>query len=347
MDRPYQVRKAKGNAVYSVRFTINVNGRSIRREISTKKRNQREATQVAAEIYRTAQAEATNYVASGHSLEDLMLEWIEEVRMVRSIEWAEKCTSYSANWIGRWTKPEQVNSRSLQHYIASRLADGISTVTLHKELSAIRGFCRWCIRQGIMSALPDIVAPQRQSDYRPVALTREQVLAVLSELPDRHMHRTGHPVREYYTVMYEQGLRVGTLARLEWSDVDLVEQTLHIRASADKKRYGRVTDMTAATYAVLSTMEVGDGLIFGRHNYRAALDTAMKRAGIPAELAAQVTAHHTMRHSCLTDMARDPETTLVGLQYVAGHKTLASTQRYLHPAREDARGIMKRRGNHG
>jgi integrase len=171
-------------------------------------------------------------------------------------------------------------------------------------------------------------------------LTREQARSTIEALPERAGRRKS-PVRAYYEVLWAAGFRRETMTRLRWEDVDLEHATVGIRAAADKCQYARVLPLTPEAVAALERLGDGVGLLFGPSRYTESLRAAARRAGVPAELADAVT-DRVLRHSRLTDLAGEG-CDVAALQYIAGHKHLTTTSRYVHGSLERARGLLARR----
>ena len=232
---------------------------------------------------------------------------------------------------------------AIQRYISDRLrAPGIrgrrlSPVTLAKELSGLRRFLRWCLKHKHLVEMPRWDAPKPTSDYEPVCLTREEIARLLAELPERTRTKK-LPVRAWFIVMWATSFRKGTMARLRWEDIDLKAGTITVRASADKKRYGRTVPLTEEAVKVLKGLSPGVGLVFGDHDFRKCVRAAAKRAKLPKNVQ-ELIANHAVRHSRLTDFASRSKN-VAAIQHMAGHKNLASTMRYVHGSLEGARALL-------
>jgi site-specific recombinase XerD len=211
-------------------------------------------------------------------------------------------------------------------------------VTLAKELSGLRRFLGWCGKRGYLTEMPHWDAPKPTSDHQPICLTREQMEQLLAELPERTRIKKS-PARAWFVVMWATSFRKGTMARLRWEDVDLKARTITVRASADKKKYGRTVPLTEAAVQALKALSPGIGLVFGTHDFRQCVRAAAKRAKLP-ENVQKLIANHFVRHSRLTDMASRSKN-IAAIQHMAGHKNLASTMRYVHGSLEGARALLE------
>jgi integrase len=218
--------------------------------------------------------------------------------------------------------------------------------TVHKELGALRGFLRWCVEEGFLSAVPPFpefprtVKGKRAGAQRAKAnsLTEEQVRAAIAKLPllssrvskkDKRLFA----VRDRFVVAYETGLRPATLDLLEvpthWrpgSDVLVVEDDM------DKTRFGRTLTLTpeakAALERTVATLRITSGLIFGQHDYRSHLANAGLDDGLATSLAP-----YDFRHARGTHLV-NRGASLSGVAYQLGHTQVTTTNKYAHATKK-------------
>jgi integrase len=267
------------------------------------------------------------------------------VKDSKSEGWHETLEIYSAaHWLPRWSRLEEITAASVQTYISERLRSvgqkgRLSPVTLSKELSGLRSFLRWCKARGFINELPSWTAPEPVSEHKPVCLTREQITALLAQLPTKERHPKRYPAREYYTVMWATSFRAGTMARIRWEDVDLKAGTITVMASQDKRKFAREVPLTVEAIEALRSMLPGVGLVFGPCDLRDSLRSAAKRAKLPEEICKRIS-NHAIRHSRLTDFACRSNN-VAAIQHMAGHRDLHSTMRYVHGGLDGARSLLE------
>jgi integrase len=329
-----------------VRFTT-PDGRRIDR--TTGRTHKGAAAKEAADIYAQTLAGRERKVVQRPSraqgeLEDLIARWLAWAEDRVSPEWLATLEIYAqAHWLPRWARLSQLTEPAIERYIAERLREVTST-TVGKELSGLRSLLKWCAKvAGVLSRVPTWERPKPKSDYEPVELTREQVLALLEKLPTQRAHPKGHPVREYYTVMWGTAWRLGTMSRVTWEDLDLTAGEALVRAAADKKRNRRAVPLTPEAVQALKAWRkaLGDaavGRVFGPRRYTESLKQAAKEIGLSADVASRV-GNHTLRHARLTDLASRSKN-IAAIQYFAGHRDLHSTMRYVHGALEATREML-------
>jgi len=345
----WKLRKPAGSPYWYVRFT-SPDGRRI--EKSTGCRKKTEAAREAAKVYAEAVGGdgLTPPPVGAFLLETLFAEWLESLEGLKSPEWLETLELYAGvHWLTRWTHSTELTEPAIRRYISER-RKVVAGSTISKELSGLRQFLKWAKSEGYVARVPTWETPESSSDYEAICLSREETEAVLAQLPDRSTHPKHLPVREYFTVMYATSFRRGTLARIRWADVDLDGGAIRVASSADKRKFGRVVPLTAAAVSALASLKAGleasgvaplpTSLVFGKRNFVASLRKAAERAGIPEERRGRGLANHALRHSRLTDLASRSQN-IPAIQHMAGHKTLASTMRYVHASEQQARKLLE------
>ncbi len=274
--------------------------------------------------------------ASLELLSGLYLENVEASGCARSY-YVKQVMHFRAHFLPRWARLSDLTTEAIERYASERSHEltqtkkAPSTVTIYKEMVTLSRFLRWAKRAGHLDTIPDFDRVRRVSDHKTPDLTADDVRAVLAQLPTRHTHPRRYAVRERYTVQWAQGMRDGEIATLRWSDVDLAGGRVTVRQGNDKARQGRTVELAAAARAVLEELAkdtpVPTALVFGRADLRAALTAACTKAGRP-----RITTH-VFRHARLSELAAATHDT-AAIQYLAGHKSLATTDRYVRSRTE-------------
>jgi hypothetical protein len=161
--------------------------------------------------------------------------------------------------------------------------------------------------------------------------------AIVRSLPERT--RDGQPLRAYFEIMRETGLRPGTLQRLRApDDYQPGSQYLRIRAEADKARYAREVPLTARAREVLDELCPAEGIIFPKFAWRYPLRTAALAAGLEPDRASQVKPYD-FRHSVATELT-ERSGNLLGVGYLLGHRHATTTNQYVHARRRAAEAVL-------
>jgi|GEM_PF-2541166 len=319
-----------GRTIYRARFTV----RGRRYTVSTGHSDEGLALEEAKRLHAEAQLdrlkprENRRTITGETALADVAALWLEEVEATLAPLTLKGYRSIVRRAIlPQWSSLSQINANSIAGFVNVR-AKQVGSVTINRELVALSGLLDWCKREGYIGAVPSFTRPRAVSDYSAPDLQRKDVARILAELPTRETHRKHYPAREFFTVLWGMGFRVGELWTLQWSDVDLDNRHVTVRASRDKSRQGRTVGIGEQALAVLKALP-GDrvGLVFGNINLRKTLSLAAARAGVTW------IHHHGLRHARLTELASASHDT-AALQYYAGHKHLATTDRYVRSRTE-------------
>lgn len=134
--------------------------------------------------------------------------------------------------------------------------------------------------------------------------------AILGQLPEWSSRRADrYPVRAYFEVAAETGLRPATLQGLRYpKHWRRGATTLQIPPELDKARWGREVPLSARALAALHAVAPeGGGMIFGEHPYHEGwLRPAAARAGLPLERARRVVPSACRRHAWVSRLAPSP-----------------------------------------
>jgi integrase len=187
-----------------------------------------------------------------------------------------------------------------------------------------------------MVKLPWIPAEQQWRD----------VLAVFRVEPIRN--------RLMLALAYDAALRREELCSLRTDDLDPAHRMLRIRAETTKTRRERVVPYSAPTGVLLTqylrhraTISRARGPLFLSESHRNHAEPltlwtwskVVRRIAVAAEVPRFST--HTMRHLCLTDLARSGWE-LHAIATFAGHANLDSTMRYIHLSGRDLSDKLSR-----
>lgn len=256
---------------------------------------------------------------------DLFAAFLVSLQGKKSDSYVGKMKSHFwAHFAHRWrTVSEMVEPGALDAYATDRLAGKApaheikprrprpakgSSVTVHKELVTLRRFLAWARKMGYIAEVPHVEPVAQVSDYTPPDYTPDQARALLAALPDRHHHRTGHPVREFFTVQWAEASRPGEIESLRTRDVNLKLKQMTIRQSEDKARVGRAVGLSKEAHKVLADMlkeeRLPDALLFGARDYRTQLEKAAKALELPRPT------RHNLRHFRLTELGHTPRASL-------------------------------------
>ena len=229
---------------------------------------------------------------------------------------------------------------------------GLANATIQQRLVAVRLFYDYLVEEGRRSDNPvgrGRYTPGkafgsradrglvRRFDRLPWIPSDDQWLSILEVA-------RSEPVRNRFmlALAYDAGLRREELCVLRSDDIDPAHRTLRIRAETTKTRAGRVVPYSATTGALLDaylahrralTRARGPLFVSESRRNRADAITLWTWSKVVRSIALRADvpqfSTHTLRHLCLTDLARSGWD-LHTIARFAGHRSLATTLQYIH-----------------
>ena len=247
-------------------------------------------------------------------------------------------------------------SRSGVNVVALDSGAGLSNATLQQRLVAVRLFYDFLVEEGVRESNPvgrgrytspggfggnarGLVSRMDKLPWIPGERQWLDVLGVFRAEPARN--------RLMLALAYDAALRREELCALRTDDVDPGRRLLRVRAETTKTRRGRTVPYSAATGALLAeylahrgtlSRSRGPLLLSESHRNKAEPLTlwtwskVVRRVALAAGVPRFST--HTMRHLCLTDLAR-MGWELHTIATFAGHRSTDSTMRYIHLSGRD------------
>lgn len=327
--------------IHGVRWRRN----GIRVHVSTGERDPAAAAAAAEAIYSKAVSRRQRVggrAASRSKIGEIGSEWIADLEDSLDEQTVSKYDQYVDAWAAFFSTVADLTGPSIEDFWRTRLRE-VKRKTVMKQLYALNGFLAWLVSRGALDEVPAYTMPPKSSTGTPgraeietVPLSEEEgdrLVAALPEWSERARKGGGGKwrVRDRLTVAWETALRPATLDAIEAPrDFQKGTQRLRIRDEDDKARFGREVPLSPAAAAALDRSAPELGRIFGRVDSHAAtgyLREAALAAKLPADKAAKVKPYD-LRHARLTLLAESGN--LVGVAYLAGHKAITTTNRYVH-----------------
>lgn len=216
---------------------------------------------------------------------------------------------------------------------------GHAATSAARALAAWRGFERFLVRRGRLSAQPARALP---SPRRPQRLPRTLPQVDLNDALDRLAAGTDPLAPRDGALLelaYSAGLRVSELVGLDRGDLDRAGLLLRVRG---KGRRERIAPLGARALAALDRYHAAAGIASGGPGEplfpgRAGRLSARTVQRIVARRLARVAAGlgvtpHALRHSFASHLL-DAGADLRAIQELLGHRSLATTQVYTHVSR--------------
>jgi integrase len=327
--------------IYGVRWTRD----GQRHHVSTGTRDPEEAAREAGRLYAASVSGRRRKPgrASRAEVDELGAEWIADSDQALDPETAAKYEQYVSSWSAFFGRLDQVTGPAIEDYWRARLRV-VKRRTVIKQLYALNGFLRWCRTRQHLAELPRYDMPPKSATGTPakgrpqvetVPLSAAEVDRLLAGLPEwsARPQKGGKRwrVRDHFTVAWETALRPSTLAALRApGDYRKGAAVLRIRDEVDKARFGREVPLSARAREALDRCVPATGPVLARvdsHTAAVHLREAAKRARLPQERAERLKPYD-LRHARLTLLAESGN--LVGVAFLAGHKAITTTNRYVH-----------------
>ena len=231
----------------------------------------------------------------------------------------------------------------LQDYLGERFRSGARSATAARQLSTVRRFYRYLVREGVVRQDPteNVQSPKLPRGL-PKTLTEAQVESLLSA-PDSDT-LLGCRDKAMLETLYASGLRVSELVGLQMSEIDTTSGVVRIVGKGNKERLVPLGDSAVAAVATYLREvraqilgEHRDDAVFvtrrGRSMTRQAFWQLIKRYAVKAEIDTKSLSPHTLRHAFATHLLNHGAD-LRTVQMLLGHADLSTTQIYTHVARE-------------
>ena len=221
--------------------------------------------------------------------------------------------------------------------------DGLSARSISRALSAVRGFHRFLLSEGIGTDDPtQNVEPPKRTRSLPGVLTVAEVERIL-EQPDLR-RPLGIRDRAILETLYATGMRVSELLDLQQSNLMLEEQLILVYGKGSKERLVPVGSSARAwirryldeVRGELAQSGRSRDIVFlnarGRRLSRTAVWKMVAKYARAAGVRKQVHPH-TLRHSFATHLL-EGGADLRAVQEMLGHADISTTEIYTHIDRE-------------
>ena len=223
---------------------------------------------------------------------------------------------------------------------------GYSPATTARKIATLRSFYKWMLKESRCEVNPMLlIRTPRQTKRLPKAITVDQVERLLAAPDNRET--LGARDRAILETLYSTGVRVSELVDLNRNDLDMNEQTLHVRGKGRKERIVPLGSHAMAAIRHYLTLLEPDprftavrqrGMVdpatplfinknggrLSSRSVRRKLDKYLLSVGLDPAISP-----HTLRHSFATHLL-DNGADLRSVQELLGHQSLSTTQIYTH-----------------
>ncbi len=230
---------------------------------------------------------------------------------------------------------EAVDAGHLRAYVAWRHRSGVSGRTIQRELSALRTFFGYLLREGRVGSNPGVgVGAPKSPRKLPPVLDPDQIAGLLDGDDDSPLAVRDRAMLE---LVYSSGLRLSELVGLDLGEVDLDESLVAVTGKGRKRRIVPVGGHARASIrrwlAVRPSLAKGSvkALFVGSRGARLsprAVQSRFERWARSRGLEARVHPH-LLRHSFASHLL-ESSGDLRAVQELLGHADISTTQVYTH-----------------
>ena len=242
--------------------------------------------------------------------------------------------------------PEGVTRPLVEAHVAALVEVGLAPASVERAVSAIKGFHRFMVSDGICEAFPtsDLPLPSKPERLPDVISVDDAARLLDQPFPSTP---AGLRDRAILEVLYGCGLRASELCGLDLRTTLLDEGLLRVFGKGDKERV--VPVLGTAAEALAAYLDRGRGALVGRRPTQAVFLNArggrLSRQSVHAivekygRVAGIDGLHpHTLRHSFATHLLEGGADLRV-VQELLGHANVATTQLYTHVDRSHIRRV--------
>ena len=234
----------------------------------------------------------------------------------------------------------ELDAQQLRNFAAASHRGGLAPRSIQRQLSALRTFFGFLIREGVLKRSPAIeVRAPKGAKRLPQALDVDRMARLLDAPVAARPALAGLDARDraILELFYSSGLRLAELVGLDLPDIDLADRTVRVLGKGNKARIVPVGSKAAAAIvawlaerpALAATAE--RALFVGRNGGRLGVRAVQLRVDAWARRhGLDVKVHpHLFRHSFATHLLESSHD-LRGVQELLGHANIGTTQVYTH-----------------
>jgi integrase/recombinase XerC len=233
---------------------------------------------------------------------------------------------------------QDVDYQLVSGFAAWRFRNGKKGNTIQRELSSIRSFYKYLIRQKLVSNNPalDVKAPKTQKKL-PKTCDSEQLDQLLKTHPEDDTLTTRDLA--IFELIYSSGLRLAELASLNLQDIDISQRQMIVTGKGNKTRYlpvGRKAIQALQNWlgkrSLLLKHKVDEPAVFissrGQRLSHRSIQQRLNNLSTKQTLGMHLSPH-MLRHSFATHLL-ESSADLRAVQELLGHADISTTQIYTH-----------------
>ena len=222
-----------------------------------------------------------------------------------------------------------------------------ASVTVSRKLATLSAFTDFLILMELLDSKQDerqkwpklLDTPKRL----PIVLDKQEMQDILTQ-PDTSTI-LGHRDRTILMLIYSVGLRVSEVCSLQLKDINRSDGRILISGKGGRERYvplDPIVDEAIQDYLLSRTSEISELFVSKKRGALTprAIQFMVKKYAQNAQID-KVVSPHKLRHTCATHLLQEGAH-LVSIQKLLGHKSLTTTQVYLHITITDLLELSKK-----
>lgn len=255
-------------------------------------------------------------------------------------------------YMGPSARVDAIDREDLTSFLEVQKEAGLSSASLRRRASALRGFCRWLLSEGVLESDPWSGASITfgRSRRLPRFLTAHELDRLLAFLramaevdtcagdPDP-LQKRPHEATTLLavTLMVATGVRVHEVVGIKCQDIDLPSRAIRLLGKGRRERRvyltnDWITDLTGAYLEARSALAPSHPYLLFNLRLEPLTPPAMRSRLAKASAAAGLTGHitpHMLRHTAATQLI-EAGVDIRYIQRLLGHASLSTTEIYTH-----------------
>lgn len=242
------------------------------------------------------------------------------------------CRFLKSEELADWREVDSYHIRAFASWCHRR---GLAPRSIQRRMSALRGFFRYLLREGLVDSNPatDVPSP-KQPKRLPKTLDVDQIARLLEIDGDGPLAIRDRAIMELF---YSSGLRLAELTSLRVTDLDLSDGTVRVTGKGNKTRIlpvgAKARHAISAWLGARSEMAGHDheALFLSRRGGPLSARAVQNRLREWSRRIGMATGvnPHLLRHSFATHLL-ESSGDLRGVQELLGHADISTTQIYTH-----------------
>lgn len=234
----------------------------------------------------------------------------------------------------------------MRSWMAQMAEDNLSTRTINRKLSALRSYCKFLMKRGLLDKDPTLkIQTPKISKKLPVFVAQQDIATLFTEIPFSEGFE-GLRDRTVLELLYYTGMRRAELVNLKDQDVDLARQHIKVLGKGNKERLIPVSEQLAGNlrcYLEEKRKTHGPGWLLvtnkGEKMYPEMAYRIVKKI-LSMVSTVEKRSPHVLRHSFATHLSNNGAE-LNAIKELLGHASLAATQVYTHNNIDQLKDIYK------